>query len=95
MPASGVVLMYLALSKFVATVYSNDDGMLNQILRGCAYALGERGMVTNARAETLLLSLLQVPLQICELHMLASFSAHYALQQAPECRLYLTKQHFA
>ena len=64
MPASGVVLMYLALSKFVAAVYDSDDRMFNSILDGCYEALHERGMVTNAKAEGLLLALLQVPLQV-------------------------------
>jgi hypothetical protein len=64
MPAAGVVLMFLALSKFVAAVYDSDDSMLNDILEGCYGALRERGMVTNAKAEGLLLSLLQVPLQV-------------------------------
>lgn len=65
MPAAGVVLMFLALSKFVAAVYNSDDAMFNDILDGCHGALKERGMVTNAKAESLLLSLLQVPLQVC------------------------------
>lgn len=65
MPASGVVLMYLALSKFVAAVYDSNDQMFNSMLAGCYEALRERGMVTNAKAESLLLALLQVPLQVC------------------------------
>jgi hypothetical protein len=65
MPAAGVVHMFLALSKFVSSVYNGDDSMFNRILDGCYGALKDRGMVTNANAESLLLSLLHVPLEVC------------------------------
>ena len=63
MPAAGVVQMFLALTKFVASVYHNDDAMLNQTMEGCHEALRERGHVTSD-AETLLLTLLQLPLDV-------------------------------
>lgn len=56
--------MFLALTKFVASVYHNDDAMLNQTMEGCHEALRERGHVTND-AESLLLTLLQLPLDVC------------------------------
>ena len=57
-------MMFLALTKFVAAVYNNDDRMLNLILDGCAAALQGRDLRGNLEAESLLLSLLQVPLAV-------------------------------
>jgi hypothetical protein len=65
MPAAGVIQMFLALTKFVGSVYRNNDSMLNATMDGCYEALKDRGLVTNDNAESLLLTLLQTPLQVC------------------------------
>ena len=62
MPVLGVVSMYHALFTFVITVYGNDNAMLNDVLGSCHCALKGRGFVTNPKAESMLLTLLQEPL---------------------------------
>lgn len=63
MPVRDAIQMFLALMRFVAAVYNNDDAMLNDIMQGCYEALLERGPDTDADGEALLLELLQLPMQ--------------------------------
>jgi hypothetical protein len=66
MPTAGVIQMFLALTKFVGSVYRNNDSMLNATMEGCYEALKDRGLVTNDTGESLLLTLLQIPLKVCD-----------------------------
>lgn len=64
MPSSGVVKMFTALADYVVAVHGGDDELFNGLLNAAHESLTARGPITDPEAETLLLELLQRPLQV-------------------------------